>query len=103
MNLKPLLFIDKEDHIVDTTTPMAGPSTTVHSAAPPSVVTTSIYRPNIKGGTNSIMANPVPLPTYTGETGVKQDEFIDSRVADVRNRFKFAAPFRASAARQFTL
>ena len=24
------------------------------------------------------MANPTPLPTYYGDTGVKQDEFIDS-------------------------
>ena len=76
--LKPVLIIDIDDHIVDTTAPVAGPSTTVPTTTPPSVATTSIHRHKIKGGTDSTMANPTPLPTYTGEIGVKQDEFIDS-------------------------
>ena len=75
--MKPVLVIDTDDHIVDTTASVAGPSTTVPTPTPPSAATTSIYRHKIKGGTDSTMANPTPLPTYTGETGVKQDEFID--------------------------
>ena len=78
INLKPILIIDTDDHIVDTTTLVAGPSTTVPTTTPPSGATPSIYRHRIKGGTDSTMANPTPLPTYTGETSVKQDEFIDS-------------------------
>ena len=43
INLKLVLVIDTDDHIVDTTAPVAGPSTTVPTTTPPSAATTSIY------------------------------------------------------------
>ena len=86
---RSVLSIDPQtDQIVDTSIPVA-PATSGTTpelsiplpvpglvAAPPPVL--PFYRARIKGGTNHTMTNPTPLPTYYGDTRVKQDEFIDS-------------------------
>ena len=86
---RSVLSIDPQtDQIVDTSIP-AAPATSGNTpepstpllvpgpvAAPPPVL--PVYRARIKGGTDHTMANPTPLPTYYGDTRVKQYEFIDS-------------------------